>query len=124
MFNYLEKNGNRDYASQEDLNSFTGLEDLYNKEYSYEICIEIPTGSNNKFKLKNIYDLAGNMWEWTTEVGDHSSLYEPYDMLAVFRGGAFDGTGETWPLNTRGGNRSASGHMAWNLGFRVVLYIQ
>ena len=30
---------------------------------------ELPTGSYDGFKLKNIYDLAGNMWEWTTETG-------------------------------------------------------
>ncbi len=35
--------------------------------------IEIPTGSYEGSKLRNIYDLAGNMFEWTTEVGDHNA---------------------------------------------------
>ena len=33
---------------------------------------EITTGSAEYTKTNNIYDMAGNMWEWTTEVGDHS----------------------------------------------------
>ncbi len=36
----------------------------------FDTRIEIPTGSYKNSKLNNIYDLAGNMWEWTTEVGD------------------------------------------------------
>ncbi len=28
--------------------------------------IELPTGSSEDFKNYNIYDMAGNMWEWTT----------------------------------------------------------
>ncbi len=35
--------------------------------------IEIPTGNYEGSKLRNIYDLAGNMFEWTTEVGDHDN---------------------------------------------------
>ncbi len=40
----------------------------------FDTRIEIPTGSYEGSKLRNIYDLAGNMYEWTTEVGDHSTL--------------------------------------------------
>ncbi len=29
--------------------------------------IELPTGASEDFKNYNIYDMAGNMWEWTTE---------------------------------------------------------
>ena len=29
--------------------------------------LELATGSSEDFKAYNIYDLAGNMWEWTTE---------------------------------------------------------
>ena len=28
--------------------------------------IELPTGASENFNNYNIYDMAGNMWEWTT----------------------------------------------------------
>lgn len=52
--------------------------------------------SSVKNKIKNIYDIAGNMWEWTTEVGNHSeeeailSEEEAGNAnYAVIRGGRF-----------------------------------
>jgi len=37
---------------------------------------ELKTGVDSEFadnKVKNIYDLSGNLWEWTQEVGDFST---------------------------------------------------
>ena len=35
--------------------------------------LELATGMCEDFKAYNIYDLAGNMWEWTTETGNNNS---------------------------------------------------
>ena len=37
----------------------------------------------------NIYDMAGNMWEWTTETGKHDSKATDATNYAVLRGGSF-----------------------------------
>ncbi len=84
--------------------------------------IEIPTGSYDGFKLKNIYDLAGNMWEWTTEVGKHDTTNG--SSFAVLCGGCFNNGGTTTPLCYRDGGSSSSDTMNVDLGFRVVLYIK
>ena len=75
-------------------------------DYNLDTRIEIPTGSYNGFKLKNIYDLAGNMWEWTTEVGKHDVMNG--SSFAVFRGGCFNVNGTSRPLCFRYGLRSSS----------------
>ena len=57
--------------------------------------IEMATGLVEEFKLKNIYDFAGNLWEKTTEVGYHD-VTKPSNgeedhrtKYAVIRGGSF-----------------------------------
>ncbi len=35
--------------------------------------LELATGASDDFKAYNIYDMAGNMWEWTTETGTNSN---------------------------------------------------
>lgn len=51
------------------------------KEANYSNCILIPTGSAEYTKTNNIYDMAGNVAEWTTETGSISHK--------IFRGGDF-----------------------------------
>ncbi len=51
----------------------------------FDTRIEIPTGSYEGSKLRNIYDLAGNMYEWTTEVGDHSTADPEPDKINITR---------------------------------------
>ena len=71
----------------------------------------------------NIYDMAGNMWEWTTETGKHDSKATDATNYAVFRGGSFDWDGSGAPVSYRYGDGSV-GDFSINFGFRVVLYIQ
>ena len=63
-------------------NSYTTMPSTYNNG-NYEIgtrtdtgevdWLEIGTGTSEKTKVKNIYDMAGNIWEWTTETGKHNN---------------------------------------------------
>ena len=71
----------------------------------------------------NIYDMAGNMWEWTTETGKHDSKATDATNYAVRRGGSFSNRGDDAPVSYRYGSYSVGAYF-FNLGFRVVLYIQ
>ena len=93
--------------------------------------VTVLEGSSSKNKVKNIYDMAGNMWEWTTEVGNHSTtetlLTENQATsanYAVFRGGSFGWDGATGQVSCRNGDSSTSTARYVDIGFRVVLYIQ
>ena len=81
---------------------------------------ETSTGSIERNQANHIYDLAGNMWEWTTETGKHNGTTNTY---AVLRGGSFYGSGSGFPVCSRSGSNSVGGYNV-NFGFRVVLYIK
>ena len=66
---------------------------------------------------KNIADLGGNLWEWTSETyTSGSSSYR------VYRGGNASGSATDRPASFRGYNSSSETY--FGIGFRVVLYIQ
>ena len=87
--------------------------------YSYTIRKELATGSAEETKVKEIYDMAGNMWEWTTETGKPDAGATK----AVRRGGSFNNNGSGNPVSYRNGGDSATGGF-FSIGFRVVLYIK
>ena len=49
----------------------------------------------------NIYDMAGNMWEWTTETGKHDSKATDATNYAVRRGGSLGNDGSDDPVSGR-----------------------
>ncbi len=88
--------------------------------------IELSTGAISDFKLKNIYDMAGNMWEWTTETGYHNTTETNANTItkyAVIRGGCFNANGIVYPVSCRYGSMVATSPY-YSIGFRVVLYIK
>lgn len=73
----------------------------------------INTGSNENYKVKNIYDMAGNVYEWTMEASD--TLYR------VNRGGYYGYTGSGNPASIR---RCSFPTITYdNIGFRVALIV-
>ena len=81
-----------------------------------ETALELATGASKDFKAYNIYDLAGNMWEWTTE--------ESSDGRAVIRGGSFRNPGKERAVTMMNGDNSKINDYAYNVSFRAILYLQ
>ena len=74
----------------------------------------LTTGASEANKAKNIYDLAGNVDEWTMEAD--SSTYP------VFRGGSYNYNGGYNPASYR--NYNIPSNFSNHLGFRPSLYIK
>ena len=75
----------------------------------------INTGSNDEYKVKNIYDMAGNVREWTMEANGTTTR--------VFRGSYYDSdyNGANNPVSERA-NRNPDGGYT-DIGFRIALYL-
>ena len=71
-------------------------------------------GFSENWKTKNIYDLAGNVWEWTSEA-DGSYF--------ISRGGSYDNGGSDDPVSCRSTSYGASVTIDY-MGFRLRLYIK
>ena len=71
------------------------------------------TGRNEAWKANNIYDLAGNVLEWTTEADSSDRR--------VCRGGNYNNNGSSDPASSRG--LGDSGYSVYVIGFRPALYL-
>ena len=76
--------------------------------------ILVTTGTSEKNKVMNIYDVAGNVYEWTLELT--SLTYLP----CAVRGGFFYDTGSYYPAAYRSHN--STGLSDYHIGFRVSLF--
>ena len=81
---------------------------------SYGDGVLVTTGTSEKNKVMNIYDIAGNVWEWTLE--NTSDTNRP----CAFRGGGCDNTGSGSPASSRNGDSTTTGNNG--IGFRVSLW--
>ena len=76
--------------------------------------ILLTTGASDTFKAKNIFDLAGNVYEWTMEA--FNSAYR------VSRGGSYDRNGSYYPASIRYSYCDPATSF-YNVGFRSALYL-
>ncbi len=71
----------------------------------------LTTGATEVSSLQNIYDMAGNVWEWTLEKSSEGNAY---------RGGNCHRAGSDAPASKRGNNNNI--HNDNDLGFRVSIF--
>ena len=76
--------------------------------------ILLTTGADTSFGIKNIYDIAGNVWEWTLEYTSDTSY------SCANRGGYYKFIRSYYPASYRIGNVAT--HSYDSIGFRVSLY--
>ena len=76
--------------------------------------ILVTTGTSEKNKVMNIYDVAGNVWEWTLEKTPNTSY------PCASRGGDYSNTGSSNPATDR--NNLSTGYSYSFVGFRVSLF--
>lgn len=74
----------------------------------------IPTGSTEYTKANNIYDLVGNVRDWTMEAYSTGTR--------VYRGGYYKVDGTNYPAGYRGGSYPTNSYS--NYGCRSALYIK
>ena len=71
------------------------------------------TGASEAYAVNNVYDLAGNVYEWTME------SYDAYNRVS--RGGNFNITGSYSPASHRHNYTPSSSNVS--IGFRVTLFL-
>ena len=76
--------------------------------------ILLSTGASESFSKMGIYDLAGNVWEWTLEYA--SITYNP----CAYRGGGCNNSGSVCPASYRTGGGTT--YSDYGIGARVALY--
>ena len=72
---------------------------------------------------KNIYDVAGNVWEWSAETVAQKGGSSTAVGNKLLRGGSYFNDGSSLTASYRNGNVAAA-YTNSNVGFRFVLYIK
>ena len=83
-------------------------------EKTAEASVLLTTGADASFEKMNIYDIAGNVWEWTLEKTSNTSS------PCAYRGGYYNYSGSLYPASSR--SYSNTTYSNSSIGFRVTLY--
>ena len=105
------KNANAKYSTDYG-RTFTACPNPFKKDADSEILLT--TGADSSFSVQNIYDIAGNVYEWTLEKTDRDSL------PCAQRGGDVYDTGSGSPAAKRNNYYTSSAY--YYIGFRVTLW--
>ncbi len=98
---------------------FMGYANLYTKGVSYKIQQTVPVGSYEKSKsYYGVYDLAGNVWEWTASVPPNSK--DPADIRRVAKGGGWGYNGNKYTSRASYGIFFTADYTSNCLGFRCA----
>ena len=96
-----------------ELGIWTTISGSYTKSPDYDTLLS--TGITNYTKKMNIYDFAGNEFEWTLEKTSDS------DLPCACRGGGYVYTGSNVPASNRGYGVTTDGR--YHVGIRPTLYV-
>ena len=80
----------------------------------YNQSLKTTTGSNNAYAVKKVFDLAGNLYEWTSEAD--------YTLYRAYRGGRYLSDGSSSPASYRDTDYPAYGRDYYSS--RPTLYIK
>ena len=105
------KNAKAQYSSDYGY-TFTACPNPFKKESNSDILLT--TGADSSFSVQNIYDIAGNVTEWTLEKTSDTSF------PCASRGGGFGITGSGFPAAYRYYRSADSSYSTF--GFRVSLF--
>lgn len=98
---------------------FMGYANLYTKGVSYKLQQTVPVGTYEKSKsYYGIYDLAGNVWEWTASVPPNSK--DPADIRRVAKGGGWGYNGNKYTSRASYGIFFTADYTSNCLGFRCA----
>lgn len=116
----LEISGKYGYTGIEDITKTLNLnftaDGNFSSNFSKNIILSMnankmeKTGKYNEWKTKNIYDLAGNAYEWTTEMKNN---------LYISRGGQYCSIGADEGINYRNETSKEEKY-----GYRTILYLK
>ena len=103
--------------TSENAKQSTNYGNTWNKitEIKPESQVLLTTGASEETNKMNIYDLAGNEWEWTLE---HATLNAYYP--STNRGGGYCYGGDQYPITKRGENQTT--RSIYDVGFRTTFY--
>ena len=107
------KNANAQY-SEDGGDTFKACPNPFKNESNS--CILLTTGADSSFSVQNIYDIAGNVCEWTLEKTSNDSLGP-----CAFRGGACNNGGSEFPAADRSFYNMTIAY-AYYMGFRLSLW--
>ena len=106
---YNITNGNAKYSTD---NGSIWLPSPLDKSSANKILLT--TKASDTFAKQNIFDLAGNVWEWTLEYSSTAST------PCTIRGGSYDSTSAESNANYRNNGNATFSY--YSVGFRVTIY--